>query len=217
MGRGEQAGVAPACCQLFLRDLGTGRLQELCLTVGPPVLPCLCPLDHHPYCLAAPSFQAVLQSFLWENTVPADFQGLGAWLPYRLQRLQPGEHNHPPVSAAQSELEGQEGLCLVPQLTAAHACVVCDAGHGHRLPPKKGHALGARNSPVPVCVALQPGDAVGALSNCPLPAHTGLGDGDAVPAGEAAYPLHQKLCGGDTGREEEVQEMERCDVPHQGI
>lgn len=94
------------------------------------MLPCLCPLDHHPYCLVSPSFQAVLQSFLWENTIPAHFQGLGAWLPYCLQRLQPGEHNHPPVSAAQSELEGQEGLCLVPQLTAAHACVVCamDAG-----------------------------------------------------------------------------------------
>lgn len=42
-------------------------------------------------CLSAPSFQVVLQSFLWENTVPADFQGLGARLPHHVQHVQPGE------------------------------------------------------------------------------------------------------------------------------
>lgn len=116
MGRGEQADG---------RGYRYREIAGICLTMGAPVLPCWCPLDYHPYCLVAPSFQVVLQSFLWENTVPAGFQGLGARLPYLLQSLQPGEHHNSPVSAAQSELEGQEGLCLVPQLTAAHAYVIC--------------------------------------------------------------------------------------------
>lgn len=63
MGRGKQAGVAPACCQLFLRDLGTGRLQELCLTVGPPVLPCLCPLDHHSLLSGGPFLPGCITEF----------------------------------------------------------------------------------------------------------------------------------------------------------
>lgn len=71
--------------------------------------------------------------------------------------------------------------------------------------------------PHPCVCALQPGGAVCVLGNCALSAHTGLGDGDAVPAGEAAYPLHQKLCGGDTSREEEIQEVGLCDIPYQGV
>ncbi|XP_068023139.1 ATP-dependent RNA helicase DHX58 isoform X2 [Melanerpes formicivorus] len=55
------------------------------------------------------------------------------------------------------------------------------------------------------------------LPHCMQPVQPGLGAGDDLPPGEAAHPLHQELRGGNASGEEEVQEVECCDLPHRGV
>lgn len=106
---------------------------------------CLCCPVRVPCAIILASFQVVLQSFLGKNPVPEDFPGLGARLPDRLQSLQPGEHHDSPVAAARSQLQGQEGPCFVPQLTAACAmCVLWDRDTGC---PQGGTCLGSGELP----------------------------------------------------------------------
>lgn len=86
-----------------------------CVTVGAEVLMGFCPLDRPPQGVFWPfTLQVLLHGLAGENKLPADVQGLGAWVPRHVQRVQAGErgHRNPPCSPLGC------ATCLVHQLLA---------------------------------------------------------------------------------------------------